>query len=144
MSVKKIRETEPEKEAAELTEPADTVVTPCGMELTYHWEGDYLIPDLEMKVTEERPLGKYGRMRLAYLKENDPLQYEMLCWKEEILPHLWEIQDTASRRVEQIMNDMLAQDPAPDKRTDQMGWVRHMNNLKVQAEEIMIRELICN
>ena len=144
MSEKMIRETEPEKEAADLTEPADTVVTPCGMELTYHWEGSYLIPDLEMKVTEERPLGKYGRMRLAYLKENDPLQYEMLCWKEEILPHLWEIQDTASRRIEQIMSDLLAQNPAPDKQTNQKGWVQHMNSLKAQAEEIVIRELIFN
>ena len=31
---------------------------------------------------------------------------------------------------------------APDKATDPMAWVQHMNSLKVQAEETIFAELI--
>ena len=40
------------------------------MEITYHWEGDYLIPDLKLSDTTEYHIGKYGRMRQRFLKEN--------------------------------------------------------------------------
>ena len=40
------------------------------MEITYHWEGDYLIPDLKLSDTTEYNIGKYGRMRQRFLKEN--------------------------------------------------------------------------
>ena len=39
--------------------------------ITYHKEGDYLIPDLAVKGTKEKVvLEKYGRARLKYIKEN--------------------------------------------------------------------------
>ena len=37
------------------------------MELTYHWEGDVLIPDLELEDGSNYQIGKYGRMRQRYL-----------------------------------------------------------------------------
>ena len=37
------------------------------MKLTYYQNGDYLLPDLGLTEAEQRPLGKYGRMRLRYL-----------------------------------------------------------------------------
>ena len=40
------------------------------------------------------------------------------------------------------MADLLAKNPAPNKTTQQLAWVSHMNSLKVQAEEIVLRELI--
>lgn len=41
-----------------------------------------------------------------------------------------------------LMADLLAKNPAPDKATQQLAWVAHMNSLKVQAEEIVLRELV--
>ena len=38
------------------------------MELTYTKCGDYLIPDLVLSDTKEYHIGKYGRLRRAYLK----------------------------------------------------------------------------
>ena len=55
-----------------------------------------------------------------------------------------EIDETAHRRAEQIMAELLAAYPAPDKATQQMAWVQHMNSLKAQAEEIILDELIYN
>lgn len=113
-------------------------------ELTYTRNGDFLIPDIRLEETEDRPLGKYGRMRRAYLEENNKLLYNHLTLTGKLFPHLWEIQDAADARVKQIMDGLLKADPAPDKKTRQMDWVRHMNALKAQAEEIVTAELITN
>ena len=55
---------------------------------------------------------------------------------------LWEIEDTANTRMDQLMKQYLGQNPAPDKETNQMAWVQHMNSLKAQAEETIFAELI--
>lgn len=112
-------------------------------ELTYTQKGDYLIPDIQMEMAEEAgPLGKYGRMRRAYLIENNPMLYNDLILTEKLYPHLWDIQQTAAARMEQLMLQLLQRDPAPDKKTNPMGWVQHMNSLRAQAEEIVVAELI--
>ncbi len=113
-------------------------------QITYTQAGDYLIPDIRLEEMEDRPLGKYGRMRRAYLEENNQLLYNHLILTGKLFPHLWEIQDTADARMKQLMKELLAANPAPDKRTRQMDWVRHMNALKAQAEEIVTAELINN
>ncbi len=59
-----------------------------------------------------------------------------------IFPHLWEIDETAHRRVEQIMTELLEKNPAPDESTQQLAWEQHMSSLKAQAEEIVNAELI--
>ena len=51
----------------------------------------------------------------------------------QLFPHLWEIDETAHRRVEQIMTELLEKNPAPDKSTQQLAWVQHMSSLKVQC-----------
>lgn len=87
-------------------------------------------------------LGKYGRMRRAFLQENNTLLYNHLILTEKLYPHLWEIQETATARMEQMMADLLKANPAPDKKLNQMAWVQHMNMLKAQAEEVILTELI--
>ena len=111
--------------------------------LTYTQNGDYLIPDLKLNEEPEAvPLGKYGRMRRAFLQENNTLLYNHLILTEKLYPHLWEIQETATARMEQMMADLLKANPAPDKKSNQMAWVQHMNMLKAQAEEVILTELI--
>ena len=58
----------------------------------------------------------------------------------QLFPHLWEIDETAHRRVEQIMTELLEKNPAPDKSTQQLAWVQNMSSLKTQAEEIVNAE----
>lgn len=60
----------------------------------------------------------------------------------QLFPHLWEIDETAHRRVEQIMTELPEKNPAPDKSTQQLALVQHMSSLKAQAEEIVNAELI--
>ena len=55
---------------------------------------------------------------------------------------LWEMEQTAENRMQQLMKELLERNPAPDKEKKQMAWVQHMNSLKAQAEEMILTELI--
>lgn len=74
-------------------------------------------------------LGKYGRMRRVFLAENNSILLDDMILTETLFPHLWEIDETAHRRVEQIMTELLEKNPAPDKSTQQLAWVQHMSSL---------------
>ena len=76
------------------------------------------------------------------LKEHRPILYNDLVLSEKLFPYLKEIGETAARRIEQLQADLLKANPSPDKATQQMAWVQHMNMLKAQAEEIVLNELI--
>lgn len=110
--------------------------------LTYIRCGDYYIPDIGLSHTEPMEWNKYSRLAHTYLKEHRPILYNNLVLSERLFPYLREIGDTAARRMAQIQADLLKANPAPDKATQQMAWVQHMNMLKAQAEEIVLHELI--
>ena len=112
--------------------------------LTYTMNGDYQIPDLKLTEQPEKPLGKYGRMRKAYLKEHRPLIYNQLLLTEKLYPHLIEIDETAQSRLEQMMPQLAKDAGATEqlKACDPMRWVGLMNTCKAQAEEILMAELI--
>ena len=104
--------------------------------------GDYFIPLIKLQPIEEKRLGKYGRMRRVFLQEQKPMLFDDLVLTEQLFPHLYEVQEIAEKRVEVIVAGLLEKNPAPDKETDTMTWVRHMNLLKAMAEEVVIREVI--
>ena len=104
--------------------------------------GDYFIPAIELKPVEDKILNKYGRMRRVFLQEHNPILFDDLVLTEQLFPHLYEVQEIAEKRVEVIMAGLLEKNPAPDKETDAIAWVRHMNLLKEMAEEIVVREVI--
>ena len=112
--------------------------------LTYTKSGDYLIPDLSLSEQPKKPLGKYGRMRKAYLKEHRPLIYNHLLMSEKLYPHLQEIDETANSRLEQMMPRLAEAAGATEelKARDPMQWVGLMNALKAQAEETILNELV--
>lgn len=112
--------------------------------LTYIQNGDYLIPDLKLTEQPQKPLGKYGRMRKTYLKEHRPILYNQLLMTEKLYPHLTEIDETANRRLEQMMPQLAEAAGATEqlKARDPMKWVGMMNTCKAQAEEILLAELI--
>lgn len=112
--------------------------------LTYTHCGDYYIPNLILSETKNKPLGKYDRMRKKYLQEHRPVLWNSIILSEKLYPHLREIDETANRRLEQLMSALFTSAPAPDRESQQMAWVQHMNALKAQAEEIIFAELIYN
>ena len=114
-------------------------------ELSYKRNGDYLIPYLTTEQTE-RPIGKYGRMRRTFLKEHRPILFNSLVVTGKLFPHLLEIEDAANSRLEQMMPALMARSGVTEqlKASNPMKWVGLMNNLKAQAEETILMELIYN
>ena len=109
--------------------------------LNYTKIGDYQLPNLTLS-QPKTPLGKYGRMRLNFLKQQHPVLYHTMLLNGSLYPHLMEVEQTAENRMQQTMAQLLKQNPAPDKEQNQMAWVQHMNSLKAQAEELVLTELI--
>lgn len=63
---------------------------------------------------------------------------------ETLFLHLWEVQQTCEKRMDLLMAELLVKNPTPDKATQQLVWVSHMNSLKAQVEEMVVSELIYN
>lgn len=113
-------------------------------ELTYTRCGDYDIPDLELSCREDRPIGKFGRMRRRYLQEHRPVLFNCLLLSETLYPHLLEIDKAAHHRLDTLMPQLIEAAGVTEnlKAADPMKWVGLMNALKAQAEEIIMSELI--
>ena len=112
------------------------------MKLTYTRKGDYLYPNLTIESGVSEPIGKYGLLRKSYLKEHKPDWYQSMLLTGKLDRHLAEIDRDAQARLERTIEQMLKTNPAPNKATDQMGWVAHMNSLTAAAEEMILSELI--
>ena len=113
-------------------------------EQTYRLNGDYQIPNLSLREQTQEPLGKYGRMRKKYLKENRPILWNQMILSETLYPHLREIDEAAQSRMEQMIPELMKSAGATERMKSEapMEWVGLMNELKAQAEETVLNELI--
>ena len=74
-------------------------------EIHYAQVGEYQLPLLTLPQTDDtEPLGKYGRMRLAYLKNQRPVLYNRMLLNGTLWPHLQEVQRTASEQAERTIS----------------------------------------
>ena len=112
-----------------------------GMSYTLH--GDYYLPDLVLN--EEEPIyGKYGRLRKQFLKEHRSARYQYLLLIGKLTEHLNQIDQEAREQVEMLMEQMVEKQGVTEelKVQDQMKWVGLMNNIKVSAEEIILKNMV--
>ena len=85
-------------------------------EIHYAQVGEYQLPLLTLPQTDDsEPLGKYGRMRLAYLKTQRPVLYHQMLLNGTLWPHLQDVQKTACEWLERTMPTLLDKHPAPGK-----------------------------
>ena len=115
-------------------------------ELSYQKNGDYQIPNLSLTEQEQevKPLGKYGRMRKKYLQEHRPVLWNQMILNETLYPHLREIDETATSRMEQMIPTLAKAAGATEelKASDPLKWTGLMNTCKAQAEETILAELV--
>ena len=112
------------------------------LELTYHWEGDYLIPDL---APPEAPrIDKYGTMRHNYLRDYHTGVFDGMLLSGKLNAHLEELDQQANEMMERLTTQMAKAEGVTEqlKAADQMGWVGAMNNIKARAEENVLHDLI--
>ena len=115
------------------------------MEITYTKQGDYLLPDLTLKETKKGSINKYGRMRLAYLKDYKKALYTSLLMKEELTNHLISVSKSSEDLLNTLMESYKKSEEKlseKSKETNQLEWAKLMNNYKNTAEEIILKEYI--
>ena len=111
--------------------------------LSYTLYGDYYFPDLE--INEEEPTyGKYGIMRKQFLKEHRSARYQYLVLTGKLTEHLNQVDKEAREKVEMLMEQMAEQWDVTEKlkTQNQMEWMQRMNNIKTNAEEVVLKENI--
>ena len=117
------------------------------VEITYHKEGDFFAPDLYLEkenYENDYIIGKYGHLRLEYLKNHKKAEYIIMFMNKTLRKHIVETDKKAKKRVALIMKQMLEKNPIDEnlKNTDPLKWTGLMNNYKYCAEEIILDELI--
>ena len=113
--------------------------------IEYRLVGDYYLPNIVLpKPRRTGNVGKYGRLRERYLKENQKVEYMLMRVNNELISHLLDIDDICRERVEKLVKEMAKAENVNEelKATNQMEWVQKMNNIKNRVEEIIFNEII--
>ena len=113
--------------------------------IEYIKQGDYYLPNLVLGSEDiNYKIGKYGRMKLNYLKNNKKFEYTILLMDGKLNKYLHEIDITCEERIKTIISQLVKQENVTEKLkiTNQMEWVRCMNSIKNRAEEIVFNEII--
>ena len=110
--------------------------------ITYELRGEQYYPLLELP--EQKEVGKYGRLHLEYLKEHCKGRYTNLLSEGTLNQRLYEIDVEAKTIVETIISRLATERGIDEnlKARDMLSWVAEMNNIKVSAEEFVLREVV--
>ncbi len=110
--------------------------------LTYHQEGDYLIPDLA--APENISTGIWGMRRRKFLRQRRNGIYTGMLLSCKLNAHFAEIDREAAEMFERLTRQMAAEQGVTEqlKAENQMAWVGAMNNIRNAAEEVILNKLI--
>ena len=114
------------------------------MNISYTKQGDYLLPDLILKDKEQFNIGKYGLLRLEYIKNYKLGLYFDLLVNDTLNEYLHDIDATVIEKVQSLIKELAEKENISEelKQENQILWVSKMNNIKSIAEEIILKEYI--
>ena len=114
------------------------------MELTYTERNGIMYPNLTLPEQTNYPIGKYGRMRLDYLKRLRRGTHITLLTSCTLNQHLYEAEQEAKRQIDLTLSRLVKERVITEelKATNPLRWVQEMNNAKHDAEEIVLNEVI--
>ena len=111
---------------------------------TYTLQGDYRLPNLTLPAEEERPIGVWGQRRLNYLKHHRKVLYFNLLTSGKLHSHLADTEEQARALFSRLVRELAEKKGVTEqlKATDQMAWVRQMNNIRNRATEIVNADVV--
>ena len=114
------------------------------MNISYTRKGDYLLPNLILKDKEQFNIGKYGLLRLEYIKKYKLGLYFDLLVNDNLNEYLHNIDTTVMEKVQKLITELAQKENINEqlKENNQMLWVSKMNNIKNEVEEIILKEYI--
>ena len=113
-------------------------------EITYTNHEGFYLPNLTLPRKEEASFGRYGRLRLKYLKEHRRATYINLKTSGKLTHHLNEIAREANVMLQLLIEQMAQAQGITEqlKAENQMAWVGAMNNIRNAVEEIVAGKTI--
>ena len=110
----------------------------------YTMQGDYRLPNLTLPAEEERPIGVWGQRRLNYLKHHRKVLYYNLLTSGKLHSHLADTEEQAQALFPRLVKEYAEKEGVTEqlKSTDNMVWVRKMNNIRNRAAEMVNNEVI--
>ena len=114
------------------------------MNISYTKKGDYLLPDLILENKKQYNIGKYGLLRLNYIKKYKLGLYFDLLASDKLNEYLHNIDTTIMEKVQKLIKELTEKENITEqlKDSNQMLWIGKMNNIKDIAEEIVLKEYI--
>ena len=114
------------------------------MNISYTKQGDYLFPNLILKEKVQYNIGKYGLLRLEYIKKYKPGLYFDLLVNDTLNEYLHNIDTNAMEKVQKLIKELSEKENISEelKQENQILWGSKMNNIKNTAEEIILKEYI--
>ena len=114
------------------------------MNISYTKIGNYLLPDLKLEDKERFNIGKYGLLRLNYIKKYKLGLYFDLLVNDKLNEYLHNIDITVMEMVQKLINELTEKENITEelKSSNQMLWISKMNNIKNMVEEIVLKEYI--
>ena len=114
-------------------------------EIKYAKTGDYELSILTLSDNKKGTINKYGMLRLDYLQAHKKALYTTLLMKAELTNHLISVSKDAKNLLNNLIESYKKSDKKLSKKskeTNQIEWVKLMNNYKNTSEEIISKELI--
>ena len=114
------------------------------MNISYTKVGDYLLPDLKLEDKERFNIGKYGLLKLEYLKKNKRGLYTELLMKDKLNKYLHDIDIPLIEKEQGLIKELAEKENITEelKNSNQLLWIGKMNNIKNRVEEIILKEYI--
>ena len=111
---------------------------------TYREENGHLIPDITLPEQTDYQIGKYGRIHLDYIKQHRRGRYTTLLTESKLNSRLHEIDLEAKEMLESIIPSLAAERGIDEdlKACDMLRWIAEMNNIKANAEEFVLKEVV--
>lgn len=114
------------------------------MNISYTKQGDYLLPDLKLEDKERFNIGKYGLLRLEFIKKEKLGLYFDLLVNDTLNKYLHNIDTTVMEKVQKLIKELAEKENINEqlKENNQMLWIGKINNIKNMVEEIVLNEYI--
>ena len=111
---------------------------------TYTMQGDYRLPNITLPAEDERPIGVWGQRRQNYLKHHRKVLYYNLLTSGKLHSHLADTEEQAQELFSRLARELADKENVTEqlKATDQMAWVRRMNNIRNSTIEVVFQRLI--
>lgn len=113
--------------------------------IEYRLVGDYYIPNIAIpKSRRIGNIGKYGRLKLNYMKKYKIPEYTEMLLSNELKSYLLDIEDECKEKLDILIKQMAEKENITEelKAINQIEWVQKMNNIKNRTEEIILNEFI--